>query len=138
MTSKESPSPETYAVKHAFTRMVRPQRPGAFFAEKYPIEHFRVWLEGTVDSDDNYSKGASVTVEHLYASDGHAVGSVVTAIARANDSNTEHTSLGHGPYFPPLSLEMENEVPSDERTLETIRSIAALAIEAQAILSEGQ
>jgi len=64
------------------------------------------------------------------------VGSIVTAVVRADGSNTRQASLGFGPYTPPLSLELENEVPSDGRTLNIIRSVAAVAIAGRATLSE--
>jgi hypothetical protein len=118
--------------------MVKPTVPGTFLAERYPVEHFHVWPEGTVDTDDNYESGANVSVEHLYASNGRAVRSIVTAVVRADGSNTEHVALTYGPDAPPLSLELENEIPSDERTLNVIRSVAAVAIAGRATLSENQ
>lgn len=116
------------------TTTARPRASTAFIAERYPVEQFRVWPEGAVDTQD-YSKGANVSVESRYTSNGHALGSVVTARVYAEDGDSpQRVSIESELYVPPLCMEMEGKMPSDERTLRILQGIAAVAVAARATL----
>lgn len=136
MAPNQPASPEGYAVRYVTTTMVKPRVHSAFIAERYPVENFRVWPEGTVDTED-YSKGANVSVESRYTADGRAVGSVVTAVVYAEEADSpQRVTIQSDMYVPPLSLELENKVPSNERTLNILLSVAAQAVMATTALQK--
>ena len=124
------PNPEQYTIGHRGDGVKKLKFPGALFANKYPTANFRVWQKGTYDTD-NYSNGANVSIEPCFAFDHYTLGSLVVATVYAKDGDVPYAAVESGPHVPPLSLEMEDGILQDERTIQVIKTMAAQAVAAR-------
>ena len=123
--------PEGYVIEYVSNGSIALKVPGTSVMEQHPTALFQVLPEGFSDADAS-SKGASVLIgsEFVFADNAYQLGSMLMIAVAGEDEHTPSPVSEWRSIMPPLSLEVEDGKPSDERTLKVIRTIAAHVIAA--------
>lgn len=127
--------PESYEVEYVSSGFTELKVPGTSAMEQHPTALFRVLPEGVSDAA---KEGTSVHVrpEFVFSDNAYQLGSVLMVAVAGKNEYVPSSVPEWRPIVPPLSLEVEDGKPSDQRTLEIIRTVAAHMIATHVAISE--